>query len=84
MNREDWVSHRLSGILYESWDPRQVHAIAILACEAVDEWKRERWRQAVESLTARRDHTIAEAHAYRDGVEDTLDYWEATWGEPCG
>lgn len=81
MDRETWVAHRLSGILYESWTPEQVNAIAIIACEAIDEYHRERWMRAAETLKTRRDHNIDQAWAYRDGVEDTLALWETEWDE---
>lgn len=70
MNREDYVAHRLGGILYEAWTPQQVQAIATLACEAVDEWIRDRLLPRAETRPSRLDHTVGEAHAYRDGIED--------------
>ena len=54
-----------------------------LACEAMDEWIRERIEKAM-TLPARKDHTVAEAYAYRDGIEDVTDSvaeWEKFWGE---
>ena len=82
MTREDYVAHRLGGLLYEAWSPSQVQAIATLACEAMDEWIRERIEKAM-TLPARRDHTVAEAFAYRDGIEDvtgSVTEWEKFWG----
>lgn len=83
MTREDYVAHRLGGLLYEAWTPSQVQAIATLACEAMDEWIRERIEKAM-TLPARRDHTVAEAIAYRDGVEDvtsSVARWKNLWWE---
>lgn len=82
MTREDYVAHRLGGLLYEAWSPSQVQAIATLACEAMDEWIRERIEKAM-TLPARKDHTVAEAFAYRDGIEDvtgSVTEWEKFWG----
>lgn len=82
MNREDYVAHRLGGLLYEAWTPAQVQAIACLACEAVDEWIRDRLLPRTEAKPARRDHTITEAHAYRDGIEDVttdIQQWGLFW-----
>jgi hypothetical protein len=84
MNREDYVAHRLGGLLYEAWTPSQVQAVACLACEAVDEWIRDRLLPRSEARPSRLDHTVVEAHAYRDGIEDVtsdveewLKFWEA-------
>ena len=81
MTRDEYVAHRMSAVLYEGWDPAQVHALACLACEAVDEWQRAKWRHAVETISVRRDHTVQEAAAYRDGVEDSIEHWEKYWGD---
>lgn len=83
MGREEYVAHRLGGILYETWTPQQVQAVACLACEAIDEWIRDRIMAAT-ALPVRKDHTVVEAHAYRDGVEDVtgmIEEWEKFWGE---
>lgn len=83
MTREDYVAHRLGGLLYEAWTPSQVQAIATLACEAMDEWIRERIERAM-TLPVRRDHTVAEAIAYRDGVDDvtsSVARWKNLWWE---
>lgn len=84
MGREDYVAHRLGEILYEAWTPQQVQAVACLSCEAVDEWNRERARHAISTIRTRRDLTVSEAAAYRDGVEDVssmIDEWEKFWDE---
>lgn len=84
MTREDYVAHCLGGLLYEAWTPSQVQAIATLACEAMDEWIRDRIEKAM-TLPARKDHTVAEAFAYRDGIEDvtgSVAEWERFWGAP--
>lgn len=75
MTREEFVAHRLSAILYEAWTPEQVDTIARTACAAVDEFHRNRLMQALSTIAVRRDHTVTEAMAYRDGIEDTLDTW---------
>ncbi len=73
MTREEYVAHRLGGILYESWTPAQVQTIADLACEAMDEWWIQYLIPKAQSKPARLDHTVVEARAYRDGVEDVTD-----------
>ncbi len=82
MTREDYVAHRLGGILYEAWTPAQVQAVAALACEAVDEWIRDRLLPKAQARPVRLDHTVAEAHAYRDGIEDVtgdIEQWARFW-----
>lgn len=80
--REDHVAHRLSSVLYEAWSPDQVRAVAVLACEAVDEWNRARLHNALAQLGVRRDMTVSENAAYRAGVEDVeeiIGQWERNW-----
>lgn len=84
MPREDYVAHRLGEVLYETWGPSQVRAIATLACEAVDEWIRDKIMHTAATLPPRRDHTVDEARAYRSGVEDVtgmIEEWEKFWGQ---
>lgn len=80
--REDHVAHRLSSVLYETWSPEQVKAVALLACEAVDEWNRARLHNALAQLGVRWDMSVSENAAYRAGVEDVeviIEQWERNW-----
>lgn len=84
MNREEYVAHRLGGLLYEAWSPAQVQAVASLACEAMDEWWIQYLIPKAQSKPSRRDHTVIEALAYRDGIEDVtsdVEQWVRFWEE---
>lgn len=77
---EEHVAHRLGGILYESWTPEQVEHLAKVACDAVEEWH-DLFLATLLTRPARRDHTVVEARAYRDGIEDAADIikeWDAS------
>lgn len=79
----DHVAHRLSGLLHETWAPEQVQSLAEAACAAVEEWYDDLLKTVL-AMPARRDHTVVEARAYRDGVEDVTtiaEEWERFWGE---
>jgi hypothetical protein len=80
MTRDEYVAHKLGGILYESWDPHQVHAVAILACEAVDDWHRKQANR-LDLLPLRRDLTVHEAALWRAGIEDAAQaIHDHVWG----
>lgn len=83
MTRQEYVTHALSALLYESWTRPQVRTLAEAACKAVDEWESaQRLQRALDTIPARRDHTVIEARAYRDGIEDVtnrIEQWAKFW-----
>lgn len=73
MTREQYVSRKLQRVLPDV-APEVVEAIAVIACLAVEIWEEKRLILEAEALSARLDHNIDQAHAYRDGIEDTTAY----------